>query len=121
MTRPALDERTERITVREHVEACSSRPRGRRFYAVLEGFAAQLPAGAELLVSFVDAGYVSPSFLDETVVRLVEECPDLRGRVLIEGLSVFALNGLKTVAAARGVKSALRVHPSPDGLDNGAG
>jgi hypothetical protein len=121
MTRPALDERIERISVREHVDACSSRPRGRRFYDVLAGFAAQLPPEAELLVSFVDAGYVSPSFLDETVVRLVEEYPDLRGRVLIEGLSGFALNGLKTVAAARGVKSTLRVQASPYSLDNGAG
>lgn len=121
MAPPALEQRVERIAVREHVDACSSRSKGRRFFDVLLHSAAQLPADVDLLVSFVDAGYVSPSFLDETVVRLVEECPNLHGRVLIEGLSEFALNGLKTVTAARGVKGALRVHPSPSCLNNCSG
>lgn len=62
-----------------------------------------------VVVSFEDIEYVSPSFLDETVVRLVEEHPEYRGSVAVDRLTDFAKRGLATVMAARRVEGTIEL------------
>jgi hypothetical protein len=97
-----------RITIRveDHVRTCSTRQRGREFF---ESALASLRPGEDLLVSFQGIGVVTPSFLDETVVRLVEERPVWGGRLTVTGLSAFAADSLKRVAQIRGVEDRLAI------------
>lgn len=95
------------IRVRDFMETASTRERGRRFYADLDQRVRRLELVAGVLISFAGVKFVSPSFLDETVVRLVEDHPELRGKVVVEGLSNLANKGLSTALHARGVAGTL--------------
>ena len=54
--------------------SCSTRERGRQVYPALADFArATIGAGEELGISFANVTLVTPSFLDETVVRLLRD------------------------------------------------
>ncbi|MGH7476579.1 MAG: STAS-like domain-containing protein [Longimicrobiales bacterium] len=99
----ATDSRIAEISVSDHVEVCSSRERGRTFYNTLREQLGRTGMAATLIVSFAGVRYVSPSFLDETVVKLVAEHPELRGHVAVRGLSELARANLRTILAAREV------------------
>lgn len=93
--------RTERILIRDISPSCSSRARGRAVYEVLQERVQQLGFARSIIISFDGVRFVSPSFLDETVVRLVEDHPEFSGRITLEGLSELAANGLNTVLRTR--------------------
>lgn len=95
------------IKVRNYTKSAASRERGRRFYE--EALPRDLGAATTdtIVLSFEHVDPVTPSFLDETVVRLAEEHPELAGRLVITGLSEFARQALIKVAQLRRVADRL--------------
>jgi len=58
--------------------------------------------------------FVSPSFLDETLIRLAQEEPSLASRVLIRGLSDFSAKRLRVALDRRGLDWTLTARPAGD-------
>lgn len=100
---------TTTIFIRDLTPSCSTRARGRNTYGRLRDEVWRVCRGEPCTVSFAGAGFVSPSFLDETVVRLVEEYRELRGRLTVEDLSGRAVQGLKKVLEIRRVPRAVSI------------
>jgi len=94
------------INVSDFYETCATRERGRKFYSLLEPRArAALAARDPLTVSFKRVEFVSASFLDETVVRLLEEHPEIREVLFLENLQPVASRRLDNVLMERGLPS----------------
>ncbi len=87
------------LRVAERSPVCSTRERGRRFYPELLAWL-RAEASSSTILSFSGVDFVSPSFLDETVVRLAEESPDLARRVTVASLKPMAARRLKTTLSS---------------------
>lgn len=96
------------IRVAEYHLTCATRERGAKFYPVLLRQIDAAPSWGEVVLDFGDVEFVSPSFLDETVVRLASERPELASRVLIRGLSDFSAKRLRVVLGRRHLDWTLR-------------
>lgn len=92
----------------EHFRICATRGKARAFYpTLLRELEASKPFG-EIPVSFEGVQHVSASFLDETIVRLAEERPDLAKRVALHGLSLRAADALRWTLKTRGLDWTVR-------------
>lgn len=89
------------VRVSEFFETCSTRERGKRFYPRLIERLEQAPSWGEILLSFEDVDFVSPSFLDETLLKLADDRPDLANRVVVTHLSGFTARRLRSILKHR--------------------
>jgi len=96
------------IRVADHYETCSTRDRARAFYPRLLKRLEDAPSWGEIVLSFEDVDFVSPSFLDETLVRLAEDHPELAKRVVIRRLSPFTARRLRSILEHRNLTWTLR-------------
>ncbi|GBD31877.1 hypothetical protein HRbin33_00838 [bacterium HR33] len=95
------------IRVSELSRSCATRESGRRVYPRLaEAFDAARAAGHELVVSFEGIPLVTPSFLDETLVRLVRDRE--RGSILVKGVGEVAIRILEKLLETTGKQVELR-------------
>ncbi len=87
--------------VADIVSECSTRERGRRVYPALVSFFRSWTARrSDVVISFEDVDLVTPSFLDETIVRLVQEEP--KGRVTLRQIRDFPMRSLMRMLEATG-------------------
>jgi len=92
---------------------CSTRERGREVYpALAEFFRAGTAAQDDLVISFEDVDLVTPSFLDETIVRVVREEP--AGEVTLRAIPEFPIRSLERMLRATGSK--VVVHEESEGV-----
>lgn len=96
------------VRVSEYYETCSTRDRARRFYPKLLKRLEDAPSWGEVHLTFHEVDLVSPSFLDELLVTLAEERPELAKRLVIEGLSPFAAKRLKAILGHRNLSWTLQ-------------
>lgn len=90
-----------RVRISEYFETCSTRERGKRFYPRLIKRLEQAPSWGEIVLSFEDVDFVSPSFLDETLLKLAEDRPELAKRVVVTHLSDFTARRLSSILKHR--------------------
>jgi hypothetical protein len=67
--------------VADYLSTCSTRSRAQTLYPAIRDFA-DSEHGATIVISFEDTALVTPSFLDETVTKLVQDrqvCVDVIG------------------------------------------
>ncbi|GIW89979.1 MAG: hypothetical protein KatS3mg109_0411 [Pirellulaceae bacterium] len=76
-----------------------------------EAFDAARAAGRELVVSFEGIPLVTPSFLDETLVRLVRDRK--RGSILVKGVGEVAVRVLEKLLAV--TNGEVKLHRELDG------
>lgn len=89
---PAIQsERTLRVS--EYLTICSTRESGKKFYPILREWVDRDVGSVR--ISFEGVEFVSPSFLDEAIVRLIEEQPQLAERLTIVSLKPMASRRLK--------------------------
>lgn len=100
------------IQVAEHYRSCATRDRGAKFYPILLKALEDSPGWDRLVVSFEDVEFVTPSFLDETVIQLAESHPQLAQKVVVRGLSEFAVCRLRRVLERRGLSWTLDMDAS---------
>ena len=98
-----LSRRTEEILVSQHYRMCATRKRGQRFYPALRDRVMATDSADWIVISFANVDFVSPSFLDETVVRLLQENPELKNRIRISGLHPMAASSLKAALSNSGI------------------
>ena len=91
------------IRISDHLRSSSTRDRARKFYPMLRKLVSQADAG-EIIISFEGMEFVSPSFLDETVVALFASNPTLAERVHVVGLQPFAADRLQDALRRHGVR-----------------
>jgi len=89
------------VHVSHYCRLCATRERARKFYPELVRLLFDAPSWGEIEISFAEVEFVSPSFLDETVIRLAEEHAAIASRILISELSSFAAKRLQTMLKAR--------------------
>lgn len=85
------------IRVSEFFKTCSTRERGKRFYPRLIERLEEGPSWGAIILSFEDVDFVSPSFLDETLLKLAEDRPELAKRVVVTHLSEFTARRLRSI------------------------
>jgi hypothetical protein len=85
-----------RLEVAKYMTVCSTREKGRAFYPRLLEFA-RSNSGKELSVSFSSVEYVTPSFLHETLAKLLAESPPVVSAISIEGLREFPAQQLAAI------------------------
>jgi hypothetical protein len=102
MTARTLAEPADEVVVRSFFSTCATRERGQKFYPVLREHLDAIGFDEDLIVSFEDVEFVSPSFLDETIVRLTEEMPQKAERIRVLGLHGMAAQRLRSALRARG-------------------
>jgi len=83
------------LKVAEFSTMCATRPKGRAFYPLLLQCARD--AEGEFAVSFEGVEFVTPSFLDETVAKLVAETPSVVHAIQIDGLREFPAHELAKI------------------------
>lgn len=96
------------IRLADYYDTCSTRDRARAFYPELLERLEDAPSWGEIVISFEDVSFVSPSFLDETLVRLAEDRPDVAKRVVIRRLSPFTARRLRSILEHRNLSWTLR-------------
>lgn len=96
------------IRVADYYDTCSTRDRAQTFYPDLLERLEDAPSWGEIVISFEDVSIVSPSFLDETLVRLAEDRPDVAKRVVIRRLSPFTARRLRSILEHRNLTWTLR-------------
>lgn len=100
------------IYVKDFYRTCATRERAKKFYPALVERLADANSRDEIVLSFEDVEFVSPSFLDETLVRLAEDQPETARRVVLRSLSDFAITRLKRILSHRGLSWTLRPRAS---------
>jgi hypothetical protein len=86
---------------------CSTRERGRNVYPALANFfRAGTSSGGGLVISFEGVELVTPSFLDETILRLIREEPG--GEVTLEAIRAFPVQSLERMLRATGSEVVVR-------------
>ncbi len=89
--------------VADIVTECSTRERGRKVYpALLQFFRSCTARRGEPVISFEDVELVTPSFLDETIVRVVRDEP--KGAVTLRRIRDFPMRSLMRMLEATGKK-----------------
>lgn len=87
--------------VADIVSDCSTRERGRKVYPALAAFFRSLSARkVDPVISFEDVDLVTPSFLDETIVRHVRDVPN--GAVMLRHIRDFPMHSLMRMLEATG-------------------
>lgn len=81
--------------VSEHLKSAGTRERGIRIFPILREAALSAPRDTRVIVSFEDVEFVSTSFLEETVLRLLTEDRDFADRLTVEGLQPFVSERLR--------------------------
>jgi hypothetical protein len=99
------------VRVRDWFESCGTRERGRRLYRLLLDRIMTVPPNWPVSVSFEDVEFVSPSCLDEAIVTLAIEQPEVASRLLIHGLLPYTAERLKAALKSRGAKGVLLENP----------
>jgi hypothetical protein len=84
-----------RLEIADYMKVCSTREKGRMFYATLLEFARSNPG--DLVVSFRGVEFVTPSFLHETLAKLLSEAPPIVNGIGIEGLREFPAQQLALI------------------------
>jgi len=102
------------IRVADHYATCATRERGKKFYPLMLQRMEDTPSWGEFVLDFEEVEFVSPSFLDETLIRLAQEEPSLASRVLIRGLSDFSAKRLRVALDRRGLDWTLTARPAGD-------
>jgi len=85
-----------RLEVAHYMKVCSTREKGRAFYPTLLELA-RSAGGDELVVSFKDVEYVTPSFLHETLAKLLADSPPVVSAIGIERLRDFPAQQLAAI------------------------
>lgn len=93
------------LIISEYHRLAETREQGRSFYPVLLDWATNAPQDSELVISFEDLEFLSASFVDETIVRLIEEHTELVRRLRLSFVDAFTLRILRSVFAARGISN----------------
>lgn len=96
------------IHVKDFYRSCATRERAVKFYPALLRQLSDLDSQDEIVLSFEDVAFVSPSFLDETLVRLATDRPETIQRIVLRSLSDFAATRLKRILSHRGLSWTLR-------------
>lgn len=96
------------IHVSEFFETCSTRDRAKRFYHRLLERLEAAPSWDEIVLSFRDVDFVAPSFLDETLLRLAEEHPELARRLVVTHHSEFTARRLRSILEHRNLSWTLQ-------------
>lgn len=96
------------IRMADYYDTWSTRDRARAFYPDLLQRLEDAPSWGEIVISFEDVSFVSPSFLDETLVRLAKDRPDVAKRVVIRRLSPFTARRLRSILEHRNLTWTLR-------------
>lgn len=89
------------VRIAESYSSAGTRERGKRVYPELLKAADD---ASDLTISFEAVEFVSPSFLDETVIRLIEEDPSRAERISVTGLQPFATRVLRVALSRLGVQ-----------------
>lgn len=90
-------EMTTELRIAKHFASAGTRERGIKFYPLLREAVRSAPPSQAIVVSFEDLEFVSTSFLEETVLKLLSEDRELANRLRITGLPPFASERLRTV------------------------
>ena len=98
------------LYISSHYRLAETRSLGQAFYPVLVEWAESAPPKVELVVSFEDVEFVSPSFIDETLVRFIQERPALAPRLRLASIDAFSLRILRSTLAARGIQQDIPVY-----------
>ncbi|MGH7559143.1 MAG: hypothetical protein ACREMD_15460 [Gemmatimonadota bacterium] len=98
------------LFISDHYCLAETRSLGRAFYPVLLKWAESAPTGTELVVSFEDVEFVSPSFIDETLARFIQERPDLAARLRLASIDAFSLGIVRSTLAARGIQQDIPIY-----------
>lgn len=85
-----------RLEVAQYMKVCSTRQKGRAFYPTLLEFARSV-TGEDLTVSFRGVEFVTPSFLHETLAKLLAQSPPIVNAIGIEGLREFPAQQLAAI------------------------
>ncbi len=112
-SRPETQASSPVIYVRDFYRSCATRERAKKFYPALMERLREARSRDEIVLSFEDVEFVSPSFLDETLVRLAEDHPDVAQRVVLRSLSDFTITRLRKILNHRGLS--LTLLPRADG------
>lgn len=91
------------IRMSEYFDTCSTRDRARAFYPRLARILHDMPRASDVVLSFEDVAFVSPSFLDELLVKLSEDQPQVARRLVLVGVSSFVAERLRSVLSHRKV------------------
>jgi len=89
------------IRVADWYETCSTRDRAQRFYPHLLALLDAATPEEKVVLSFEEVDFVSPSFLDEILVRLAEDRPSAARRLEIRHVSPFVRKRLRSILAHR--------------------
>lgn len=87
-----------------------TRELGKSFYPTLLEWARSVPEDEPLILSFEDVEFVSPSFIDETIARLVKEYPDIADRLHLASIDSFSLRTIRSTLRARGIDRVIPVY-----------
>lgn len=96
------------VRLADYFDSCSTRERARRFFPTLLKHLETAPPADRLVLSFDGVEFVSPSFLDEILVRLAQERPALLRRLCVKGLSSFATRRLRSILDHRDLLGTLQ-------------
>ncbi|MGH8542093.1 MAG: STAS-like domain-containing protein [Gammaproteobacteria bacterium] len=77
------------IRVADYLKSAGTRGRGMQFFPTLEEAVKRAPSGERIVISFENVEFVSTSFLEETVLRLLTDDKKLGDRLVIEDLQPF--------------------------------
>lgn len=103
-------ERMRELIISDYYRLAETRGLGQAFYPILLEWANSAPESVELVISFEDVEFVSPSFIDETLARMIEERPDLASRLKLASIDTFSLRILRSTLAARGLHQDIPIY-----------
>lgn len=93
------------LRVAEFYSSCATRGRGKKFYPKLSEWALKSASTSVRIVSFEGVSFVSPAFLDETVIRLAREKPELVTGMSVSSLQPMARERLRAICQKRDLPS----------------
>lgn len=89
------------IRVADWYETCSTRDRAKRFYPHLLARLDRAMRDEKVVLSFEGVDFVSPSFLDEIVVKLAKDRPSAARRLETRHVSPFVRKRLRSILKHR--------------------
>lgn len=98
------------LSIAEHHSLPETRELGRSFFPILLEWAREAPDDESLILSFEGVEFVSPSFIDETIARLVKEHPELADRLRLASVDSFSLRTIRSTLRARGIEREIPVY-----------
>lgn len=109
-----MPDQQRRINVAHDHKICATRERAKAYYPTL---IERLEAASwgQILLRFDEVEFVSPSFMDETLVQLASDHPKLATRVRITGLSESSAERLQSTLRERDLEWTLDTDTAADG------